>query len=110
VKIRLLLAVIFLLALPTWFSTTKGVNTNSTPFVSVAIAGHSVAGNWCECGAPGCICDPGEEQPGRAVTPDPDKDDSPIKTPKPNPGYELDYGTAAFLLGLALFMWSRFRG
>ena len=106
--IRLLLAVVFLLALPTWFSTTKGVNTNSTPFVSVAIAGHTTTGNYCDCGGNGCICDPGEEQPGGRINPD--NDESPEKNPNPTPGNELDYGTAAFLLGLALFMWSRFRG
>ena len=22
--------------------------------------GHTIPGGWCECGAPGCICDPGE--------------------------------------------------
>jgi hypothetical protein len=110
VKIRLLLAVIFLLALPMWFSTTKGVNTNSAPFVSIAIAGHTATGNYCECGAPGCYCDPGEEETGHAVKPV--KDAPPDKNPNPKPVrfYELDFGTAGFLLGLALFMWSRFRG
>lgn len=24
------------------------------------LAGHTTTGNWCECGTPGCICDPGE--------------------------------------------------
>lgn len=25
-----------------------------------ALAGHTVSGGYCDCGAPGCICDPGE--------------------------------------------------
>ena len=24
------------------------------------IAGHTVSGGYCDCGAPGCICEPGE--------------------------------------------------
>jgi len=29
-------------------------------------AGHSVIGStWCECGAPNCLCDPGEEPIGQ---------------------------------------------
>ena len=24
-------------------------------------AGHTLQGDWCGCGAPGCICDPGEQ-------------------------------------------------
>ena len=109
-KIRLFVAVIFLLALPMWFATSKD-NTNSTPFVTIAIAGHTTAGNFCECGASGCLCDPGEEETGHSIQPDPSQtpDDDPRK-PKLDPGSEIDFGAAAFLLGLALFMWSRFRG
>jgi len=29
-----------------------------------AFAGHTGTGQWCECGSPGCTCDPGECQPG----------------------------------------------
>src|SRR5688572_27978432 len=100
----------FLLALPMWFSTCKGVNTNSAPFVAVAVAGHTSTGNWCECGAPGCICLPGEEQTGHAVKPKKDASPENKRTPRSGRVYKLDFGTTAFLLGLALFMWSRFRG
>ena len=100
----------FLLALPMWVSPFKDVNTNSAPYVTIAIAGHTSAGNFCECGAPGCICEPGEEQTGHSVNPK--KDASPGNRPAPRSGRvsTLDFGTTAFLLGLALFMWSRFRG
>lgn len=30
-------------------------------------AGHVVIGGWCDCGAPGCICDPGETPGGNAA-------------------------------------------
>ena len=26
-----------------------------------AFAGHTVAGEWCQCSAPGCLCGPGEQ-------------------------------------------------
>ena len=39
-----------------------------------ALAGHNLAGGRCECGAPGCICDPGEEPPvGQEAPSVPDK-------------------------------------
>ena len=28
------------------------------------LAGHTVSGGYCECGAPGCICDSGEQPRG----------------------------------------------
>jgi len=29
--------------------------------LSVAVfAGHTLQGGWCDCGSPGCICEPGE--------------------------------------------------
>jgi hypothetical protein len=61
VKTRLLLAAVGILALPMWFSPSKGDSLKlSAPFATVAYAGHTLAANWCECGAPGCICDLGE--------------------------------------------------
>lgn len=26
--------------------------------------GHTQVGNWCDCGTPGCLCDPGENPGG----------------------------------------------
>ena len=46
-----------------------------------AFAGHTVPGDWCECGSfTGCICDPGERpvlQSKRSVRDD-SKQDAPI--------------------------------
>lgn len=56
------------------------------------------------------MCDPGEQpgsQSAQLVS-----DASPLKRggkAKVSRGFDLDFGTGAFLLGLALFMWSRFR-
>jgi hypothetical protein len=70
-----------------------------------------MGGNWCDCGTPGCICDPGEAQGGNSAQPI--SDDSPSqRTPKAKAGRgsQPDFGTGAILIGLALFMWSRLRG
>lgn len=104
------LAVIFLLALPIWFSALKGDNTSTTPFATIAFAGHTSMGNFCDCGAPGCICDPGEEQTAHSKNPAKDPSPERDQRPKPDATSDLNFGSAAFLLGLALFMWSRFRG
>lgn len=110
-KTRLFVAVVCILALPIWFSLSGSDNlTNSTPFASVAFAGHTTAGDFCQCGAPGCICDPGEDMGGHSARPMPDN--SPAHhnhKAKAGRVSELDFGTGAFLIGLALFMWSRLR-
>jgi hypothetical protein len=93
-----------------WFSTSRYDNTNSAPFVTVAIAGHTAAGNYCECGAPGCICDPGEEMRGHSASTVKDSSLENSRKTKLGRASGLDFGTTAFLLGLAFFMWSRFRG
>ena len=41
-------------------SLQPGARSNA-PFASTALAGHTLAGGYCDCGYPGCICDPGEE-------------------------------------------------
>jgi hypothetical protein len=62
-----------------------------------AFAGHSLPGGWCECGAPGCQCDPGEVPPGGQ--PNPGVPDNSIK------GTPTDLGSETLLvLGLLLLM------
>jgi hypothetical protein len=78
----------------------------SLPFATVAIAGHTLSGEWCACGTVGCICDPGEQSSKPVRGP------SPIEhggKAKPGRVADLDLGTGAFLLVLALFVWSRLR-
>jgi hypothetical protein len=82
--------------------------TNLTPFATVALAGHSLAGNWCECGTAGCTCDAGETGgSARPISSASSVQNS--GTAKPNRGSGLDFGTAAFLIGFALLIWSRLR-
>ncbi|MCI0485153.1 MAG: hypothetical protein L0229_00860 [Blastocatellia bacterium] len=110
----LMLGIIFVLALPVLGSLFKSENSvDSTPFASVAYAGHTGPGEWCECGCPGCICDP-EEQPiscqGNIVSQDKgskgtDSTGDFSKKVSKSPGF--DPGSGALLMALLFLMWRR---
>src|SRR5439155_19205837 len=112
VRTRLILAAVCILTLPLWFSASSGnQSTNPMPFAPIALAGHTLSGDFCGCGSPGCLCDPGEEQTGHSARPVSDQ----IKRPS-DPGTSpirtrsgLDLGTGALMLALALFVWARLR-
>src|SRR5260370_272929 len=108
-RTRLLLATVCILSLPMFFSySNRGMR--STPFVTVAIAGHTIYGNWCECGTIECICDPGEGT--SANTARPLSNSSSVQPdPKPKSGgvSEPEFGTGALLIAFALFLWTRLR-
>lgn len=84
----------------------------TAPFATVAVAGHTVVGTWCECGAPGCLCDAGEIPGGNRATRVTDKNESsdqgltPIRS---NSRSGFDFGTGTLLLALAFFVWARLR-
>jgi hypothetical protein len=99
VRKRLVIAAACILALPLLFSAPQnGKLTNPAPFSTVALAGHTSVGNWCECGTPGCICDPGEL--GGSSRPAPAKASS--KGKGVNQGSAPDVDVASGLLALAL--------
>lgn len=109
-KKRLLMAVVCIVALPLFLSTSNNVNlTTSTPFGPVAFAGHTLLGAWCECGTTGCLCDPGEQQTGQSAHHVTDKPAE--RKPKIKPGRvsELDFGTGALMIALAMLVWTRMR-
>ena len=97
--------------LPLMASPTLNSSTNSVPGATVAYAGHSLVGGWCECGAPGCICDPGEL--GGSGRPLPNQTEKPSRqnaSPiREHPRSGFDFGTGALMLALALFVWTRLR-
>src|SRR5438309_6892906 len=97
--------------LPLMASQTQNGSTNSVPFATVALAGHTVSGGWCECGTPGCICDPGEL--GQSNKPVPNQIEKPShQTASPTRGHSrsgFDFGSAALILALSLFLWTRLR-
>ena len=97
-----------MLSLPMWFSSVSGVTSNPAPYATVAIAGHTLAGGWCECGAPGCLCDPGEEMTYHGAQQAPDASKGTLEV-KPSRSSEFDFGSGAILIALALFVWSRMR-
>ena len=101
-RIRLLLAAICLLALPMSFNGDK--LTNSTPFATVALAGHTIAGDWCDNGTQGCISDQGVNRNG--PTTDHVKGSAQATT---GAGSFLDSGPGMLMLALALLLWTRLR-
>jgi hypothetical protein len=110
---RLVFAAFCILAVPLLFSCSQNNKlVTSAPFASVAFAGRTIAGSWCECGASGCICDPGENPGGNSATPVTDKNESsdqglsPIRA-RSHSGSDL--GTGTLVLALAFFLLARLR-
>ena len=109
---RFLIAAVCILALPLLFSTSQNENLISPVCSSVAFAGHNVYGNYCDCGAPGCICDPGEQPIGQKAGPVSDRNQSRNQgATSGSAGRTLgfDLGSGALMLALAFFAWARFR-
>ena len=97
---------------PLMASTTHNSSTNSAPFAPVAYAGHGlIGGGWCECGAPGCVCDPGESPGGGRATPanDGKSSDQGVSPIRAHSQSGSDLGTGTLLMALALFLWVRLR-
>ena len=103
---RLLLAAVCILALPIGFSLYSGDNfTNSAPFATVALAGHTIIGDWCACGTEACICGPGEQGGNlNAPTTDRVKQSAPARAGSP-----VDPGAGLLMLTLAFLLWTRSR-
>ena len=84
-----------------------GASSNA-PFASTAFAGHTTAGGWCDCGCPGCICDPGEEWvlciPGAK-----DAEGMAVKATGAPASSRSDVPAAAFFVGTGLLIWKRIR-
>ncbi|HEY3137130.1 MAG TPA: hypothetical protein VGL29_13970 [Blastocatellia bacterium] len=100
-KKRLLLAAFCVLAVPLMFASFEnGKLTSSAPFAPVALAGHTNAGDWCDCHiTPGCICDPGE-QSARPAPSNPSSGSKRIKGSAP----DLDLASGVFALALVLLL------
>jgi len=112
VRTRLILAAVCILILPLWFSTFPAEkHSNFAPFAAVALAGHTVSGGWCECGAPGCICDPGElGQSNKPVSDQIEKPSHQSASPtREHSRSGFDFGSGALILTLSLFLWTRLR-
>jgi hypothetical protein len=95
---RIVITVVFLAALPLLAST----NSPS----GIAFAGHTTGGNWCQCGCPACLCDPGDQIdlciPGAA-------DDAIPTATAPSRSDNSSGTAAAMLIGAVGLLWKRFR-
>jgi hypothetical protein len=99
--------------LPLIASPTQDSSINPVPFATVAYAGHTLSGGgWCECGAPGCICDPGEGRGGLSAGRVSDRNGRSLNqgatSARAAQTSALDFGSSALLLALAFFVWTRF--
>jgi hypothetical protein len=108
VRKRLVIAAVCILALPLLFSSSQNEKlTNPAPFSTVALAGHTTLGAWCECGGPGCLCDPGEI--GGSSKPAPAKGSSKGKGVNQGSAPEVDVASGLLTLALAFLFWLRMR-
>ncbi|HLG15045.1 MAG TPA: hypothetical protein VJH03_11165 [Blastocatellia bacterium] len=107
---RFLGCLLIMIALPMVASSDCYHSSDSTPLATVAYAGHTTTSGYCDCGAPGCICDPGETPPlGNTASTvplgsspgDESVDQSPAPDTDPTPGM--------LLIALAFMLWFRMR-
>ncbi|MFY9608022.1 MAG: hypothetical protein WAU45_05325 [Blastocatellia bacterium] len=104
-RTRLLLAAVCILTLPLWFPTPGNKPGNAAPLATVAYAGHTTTGDWCECGGLGCIPNAGElcgNNNARAA------DDQGVPTDSAA-GSDVDPGAGLLMFALAFFLWTRLR-
>ena len=113
--LKRILACSFILAALPLLSSSIHHPTNPPPFATVAFAGHVVGtGEYCICGCPQCICDPGEtancprtQRVGKPATGDADDH---VIPPTGSAGHSgLDFGSSALVLAMALWLWARLR-
>jgi hypothetical protein len=107
---RLVFAAVCILAVPSLFSSSQNDKLmGPLPFVTVAMAGHTTAGGWCECSAPGCICDPGEDPRGQSASNMSDRNGRSLNQGTTSGTVRFDFGSSALMLALAFFLWTRLR-
>lgn len=94
----LLLPMVLIVTMPLFADNSPRVPTGATVY-----AGHTLYGGWCDCGAPGCICDPGEVLPGGGA-PQQIPDEPPAKH-----GQTTDPMPVGLLIGVALLLLFRLR-
>jgi hypothetical protein len=103
---RLFACLLLILVVPIIAATIEPGTTRNLPFATTALAGHTLGGGFCQCGYPGCFCDPGEEIPpgipeGEGVQPSEDAESAPTGSSGP------DLSAAALFLGTALLILKR---
>src|SRR6266571_5893882 len=113
VGMKRIFACLFITAvLPLMASPTQNSPAHSAPFATVAYAGHTLTGSWCQCGCAECVCDPGEQDTpciySARTVPD-DSGDSFSQDPSPSRADEgFDFGSSVLMFALGFFLWTRF--
>lgn len=99
---RIFACSLLVLAFPVVSALLQPDSRSNAPFASVAFAGHTVSGGYCQCRFPGCICDPDETIESCL----PEHNDAPQLAGDSNPAYysDADVPSAALLLGTALLI------
>ena len=105
-KKRLLLAAVCILTLPIWFSPYDGDKTmGSTPFATVAIAGHvPQSGVYCKGTPPYC----GHSAADNIIINN-DEGDGVFYHSDSLAGASRSFVSATLVIGIALMMWTRSR-
>lgn len=108
-RTRLSAAAVWILILPIWFSATSGDKLpNSAPFATVALAGHTLTGDWCACGTPECVCDLRDRSGNNAGHRD-ENEISLDEAASVSADSGIDFGSGVLMFALALFVWVRLR-
>ncbi len=104
---RLVVAAFCILAVPPLFGSSQNNKlTSAAPFATVALAGRTIAGSWCACGTPDCICDPGElPASSRSAPSNTSFGGKRVKGSAP----DVDVASGVFALALAFLLLMRMR-
>lgn len=99
---RIFACSLLVLAFPVVTALLQPDSRSSAPFASVAFAGHTVSGGYCQCRFPGCICDPDESI--ESCLPEHKDAQQLAGNPKAPAPFEADVPSAALFLGTALLI------
>ncbi|HKA20035.1 MAG TPA: hypothetical protein VKN18_17230 [Blastocatellia bacterium] len=97
---RMLACLLLILVVPIITALLQPGAKGNSPLASTALAGHTLAGGFCQCPSPGCICDPGEE----IYSGLPESTDSQQPADDAAQSSEPDVSAAAFLFGTGLLI------
>ena len=103
---RLLACSLLILGAPIIAAVLHTGESRNAPLVSSAFAGHTLGGGYCQCGCPGCICDPGEQL--EMCLPD-RKEMAAKQAGTPAQPSQSDVPAAALFVGTGLLIWKRIR-
>lgn len=105
---RMFACSLLILLVPILTAMLQPQQGSNAPFASTAFAGHTVSGGWCQCGCPGCMCEPGEdfelcipERTGAA--------EAALSAAGQPASSHSDVPAAAFFVGTGLLIWKRIR-